>query len=109
MTLFAWIVFVAAAALEVGGDAVVRRGLVSGSVLFIVLGFAMLGSYGVVVNTVKWDFSKLLGVYVAIFALVSILAGRFLFKESIPTSTWAGLVIILAGGAVIQFGPSLVK
>ncbi|MCM0084111.1 hypothetical protein L4X63_21240 [Geomonas sp. Red32] len=109
MTIFAWIIFIAAAALEVGGDAVVRRGLVSGSVLFIAFGFAMLGSYGVVVNTVKWDFSKLLGVYVAVFALVSILAGRFVFKETIPPSTWLGLLIILAGGAVIQFGPGLVK
>ena len=39
---------------------------------------------GLVVNLVKWDFSQLLGVYVAVFALVSILAGRFIFGEQIP-------------------------
>jgi small multidrug resistance family-3 protein len=104
MTLLAWIVFVAAAILEVGGDAVIRRGLRGGVVWFIVLGFVTLGCYGVVVNTVKWDFSRLLGVYVAVFAVVSVLTGRFVFKETIPPSTWIGLVIIVVGGAVIQAG-----
>ena len=104
MTLLAWIVFIAAAILEVGGDAVIRRGLRGGILWFIVFGFAMLGCYGVVVNTVKWDFSRLLGVYVAVFAVISVLAGRFVFKETVPLSTWIGLVIIVAGGAVIQAG-----
>ena len=109
MTTMAWIVFIAAAVLEVGGDAIIRKGL-HGSVLgFIVTGFLMLGCYGVVVNTVKWDFSKLLGVYVAVFAVVSILAGRFVFKETIPASTWFGLAIIVAGGAVIQVGAGVAK
>jgi drug/metabolite transporter superfamily protein YnfA len=104
MTLLAWIVFIAAAILEVGGDAIIRRGLRGGMVWFIVLGFVTLGCYGVVVNTVKWDFSRLLGVYVAVFAVVSVLTGRFVFKETVPPSTWIGLVIIVVGGAVIQAG-----
>ncbi len=104
MTFFAWIIFVAAAVLEVGGDAVIRKGLRGGIIWFIVAGFLMLGSYGVVVNTVRWDFSRLLGVYVAVFAVVSILAGRFVFRETIPLTTWLGLAIIVAGGAVIQSG-----
>jgi len=104
MNVIAWLIFIAAAILEVGGDAVVRRGLRGGGAAFIVGGFVMLGCYGLVVNSVKWDFSRLIGVYVAFFALVSVLVGRFVFKESIPLSTWAGLVLILAGGMVIQFG-----
>jgi drug/metabolite transporter superfamily protein YnfA len=104
MTLLAWIVFIAAAILEVGGDAVIRRGLRGGIVWFIVLGFVTLGCYGVVVNTVKWDFSRLLGVYVAVFAVVSVLTGRFVFKEAIPPTTWIGLAIIIVGGTVIQMG-----
>jgi small multidrug resistance family-3 protein len=68
------------------------------------IGFAMLGCYGVVVNMVKWDFSKMLGVYVAIFALISILFGRFVFKETIPAATWIGLSVIMCGGMIIQFG-----
>ena len=104
MTPFAWLIFVAAAVLEVGGDAVIRKGLRGNIIWLIFAGFLILGSYGVVVNTVKWDFSRLLGVYVAVFAVVSVLAGRFVFKETIPASTWAGLAIIVVGGAVIQTG-----
>jgi len=106
MTLLAWIVFIAAAILEVGGDAIIRKGLRGSIVWYIILGFLVLGSYGVVVNTVKWDFSKLLGVYVAVFAVVSVLTGRFVFKETVPPSTWLGLAIIIIGGAVIQVGHS---
>lgn len=90
--------------MEVGGDAVVRKGLRSGSLAIIALGCVMLGSYGVVVNSVTWDFSKLLGVYVAFFALLSVLYGRFLFDENVPVSTWAGCSLIVAGGLLIQFG-----
>lgn len=99
-----WGIFLAAAIMEVAGDAIIRKGLRGGGALLIALGFLVLGGYGIVVNTVRWDFSKLLGVYVCVFALVSILAGRFVFKEIIPLSTWIGLAIIMVGGAVIQFG-----
>ena len=104
MTSIAWLIFIAAAVLEVGGDAVVRKGLRGSGLIIILIGFAMLGCYGVVVNMVKWDFSKLLGVYVAIFALISILFGRFVFKEDIPAATWIGLMVIIGGGMIIQFG-----
>ena len=56
-----------------------------------------------VVNTVRWDFSRLLGVYVTVFALVSILFGRILSGEKIASVTWVGLALILAGGFIIQF------
>ena len=102
--LVAWLMFILAALLEVVGDAAVRRGLRGNSVLFILAGCAALGCYGLVVNSVKWDFSKLLGVYVGFFAFVSILFGRFVLGENIHASTWWGLALILAGGLVIQFG-----
>ena len=101
---FPLLIFVAAALLEVGGDSVIRQGLRGKAVALVAAGFVMLGVYGVVVNTVKWDFSRLLGVYVAVFAAASILWGRFVFKEHIPASTWVGLAIIIVGGLVIQFG-----
>jgi drug/metabolite transporter superfamily protein YnfA len=99
-----WLVFVIAALLEVSGDAIIRKGLRSSGLFLIILGFVVLGCYGLVVNIVKWDFSKLLGVYVAVFAAISILFGRFVFKETIPTSTWAGLLVIALGGLIIQYG-----
>ena len=81
MTFLAGLILIAAAVLEVGGDAVIRLGLRGGSPAVIVAGGLALGCYGLVVNLVKWDFSRLLGVYVAVFAVVSVLTGRFLFKE----------------------------
>ncbi|SPF50211.1 conserved membrane hypothetical protein [Syntrophobacter sp. SbD1] len=104
LPLAAWLVFLGSAMLEVGGDAVVRKGLRGTNLVIILAGGLMLAGYGLLVNTVQWDFSKLLGVYVAIFAVVSVMCGRFLFGESVPHSTWLGLVIIVTGGMVIQFG-----
>jgi small multidrug resistance family-3 protein len=109
MEQFGWLALtglalLAAALLEVGGDAVVRQGLRGRNVLLIVLGCVVLAGYGLIVNTLRWDFSRLLGVYVAVFAVVSLLWGRFLFKEDVPASSWAGLGLIVAGGLVIYFG-----
>jgi small multidrug resistance family-3 protein len=104
MTLLAWGVFVLAALMEVTGDAAIRKGLRGAGAAYMAVGFLILGAYGFVVNIVRWDFSKLLGVYVAVFALTSILAGRFVFQETIPHSTWLGLLLIICGGLVIQFG-----
>jgi small multidrug resistance family-3 protein len=100
---------VTAAIFEVSGDAIIRRGLRGGGLVIIVVGFLMLGTYGVVVNLLGWDFSRLLGVYVAVFATVAVLVGRFAFHEVVPPSTWTGLVVIVLGGLIIQFGPSFVK
>lgn len=103
-SLLPWLAFIAAALLEVAGDAVVRKGLRGRGLAVVLLGCALLGCYGLVVNSVTWDFSKMLGVYIAFFALVSILCGRFVFRESVPGSTWVGLALIMAGGLFIQFG-----
>jgi drug/metabolite transporter superfamily protein YnfA len=103
-SLVAWLIFFGAAALEVSGDAVIRKGLHGGGWAFIAGGCLLLAGYGLIVNLVKWDFSKLLGVYVGVFALVSVLAGKLIFGETIPLTTWAGVGIIALGGLVIQFG-----
>jgi small multidrug resistance family-3 protein len=100
-----WLVFIAAAVFEVGGDALIRKGLRDSGWPWIAAGCAVLAFYGVAVNLVKWDFSKLLGIYVAFFAVVSILWGLLIFRETVPATTWLGLALIVAGGLVIQFGP----
>jgi small multidrug resistance family-3 protein len=107
MTYLAWMIFIGAAVLEVGGDAAIRKGLRGSSLIMIALGCVMLGCYGIVVNVVKWDFSKMLGVYVALFALVSVLVGRLVFMEHIANSTWLGLLVIICGALIIQFGAKL--
>ena len=85
-----WIALLAAAVLEVAGDATVRRGLRGSGSAVIVIGCVALGAY-----------------YVAVFATVSVLAGRLVFRESVPLTTWLGIAIIVVGGLVIQLGPSL--
>jgi small multidrug resistance family-3 protein len=102
--LFPWLIFVVAALLEISGDALIRKGLRSSGLLFIAIGIITLGCYGLIVNSVKWDFSKLMGVYIGVFAIISILFGRFVFKESVQSSTWVGLIVIVLGGLIIQFG-----
>jgi drug/metabolite transporter superfamily protein YnfA len=104
LPVIAWLVFLGAALLEVAGDAAVRKGLHGSSLATIIAGGLMLAGYGLLVNTVRWDFSRLLGVYVVVFALVSVSWGRFVFGEHVPFSTWLGLAIIVTGGLVIQLG-----
>ncbi len=102
MPFVAWLIFIVAAILEVGGDALIRQGLRGDRLAIIVIGCLTLGGYGLVVNMVKWDFAKLLGVYVALFAVVSVCVGRFVFKEHVPLATWLGLSLIIVGALVIQ-------
>lgn len=102
--LLVWAIFLAAAALEVGGDSIIRRGLRGSGGGWIALGCMMLAVYGLVVNAVHWDFSKLIGVYVAVFTLTSVLVGRFVLREDVAPTTWIGAGIIVAGGLLIQFG-----
>ncbi|MBY0275768.1 hypothetical protein K2Z84_10515 [Candidatus Binatia bacterium] len=97
-------VFVLAAVLEVAGDAVIRSGMRGAGLALVLVGFLMLGFYGVVVNLLQVDFSRLLGTYIGVFAVVSVLVGRFYFREDVSPSTWAGLGVVLAGSLIIHFG-----
>ena len=97
-------VLIAAAVLEVAGDALVRKGLRGGGLTVGAIGFALLGCYGVAVNAVRWDFGRLLGAYVAVFAVVAVVTGRVVFRDRVPPATWVGLAVIVIGGLVIQLG-----
>jgi small multidrug resistance family-3 protein len=97
-------VYLGAAVLEVGGDALIRKGMRGGGIALIVAGAVVLSSYGVVVNLLDVDFSRLLGAYVGVFAVVSVLIGRLAFRDVVPTTTWVGLVVILGGSLIIHLG-----
>lgn len=97
-------VFVCAAALEVLGDALIRKGLRGSGVGLAVIGFVVLGSYGIVVNLLDLDLSRLLGAYVGVFAVMSVVIGRFMFGDQVPASTWVGLAVILGGSLIIHLG-----
>jgi small multidrug resistance family-3 protein len=94
-----------AAVFEVGGDAMIRAGLRQSGWVVCALGVVALGAYGVVVNLLALDFSRLLATYVAFFAVVSVTTGRLVFAEAVPASTWMGLAVILVGSAIIQLAP----
>jgi small multidrug resistance family-3 protein len=93
-----------AATLEVCGDAVIRTGLRTRGIALVITGFAALGSYGVLVNLLPIDFSKLIGTYVAFFAMASLAIGRLLFGDVLPWSTWLGAAFIVLGSSIIQWG-----
>ncbi len=82
----------------------IRAGLRGRGWLMVVLGFVVLGSYGIAINQLPLDFSKLLGAYVGFFALVSVLCGQLLFGEAIATTTWVGLGIVMVGSLIMHFG-----
>jgi hypothetical protein len=85
----------------------VRHGLRGRQGARILLGGLALACSGLVLNSVQWDFSKLLGEYFGFFVLAIILFGKFLLRETIPPSTWLELALIALGGVVIQFGGSV--
>jgi small multidrug resistance family-3 protein len=97
------IVMLVAAMLEVGGDAMIRAGLRGRGIALIVLGCAALAAYGIGLNLMTGDFSRVFGAYVAFFAIASIAVGRIAFREPVATSTWVGLAIMLVGSAVLQY------
>jgi multidrug transporter EmrE-like cation transporter len=104
MQIFAWIAFALAAIFEVGGDAVIRMGIKSNNVVVMIFGALSLAGCGLIVNTLDWDFSIILGGYVAAFASAGVLFGRFVFRESIPFTTWLGLGVVIVGAVIIQCG-----
>ena len=94
-----------AALLEVGGDAAIRHGLLHSRWTWPLLGASALVAYGVVVNTnTTVDFGRLMGVYIAVFFLVSQVIGIVVFGERPAATLVLGGAMIVAGGAVVQLG-----
>ncbi len=96
-----------AAFLEAWGDSFFQAGFYRssgfGRVLALVAGVAVLATYGSVVNVPRWDFGKLLGVYVVLFFLMAQILAKVRFGQSptLPICTGGGLIV--AGGLVIAF------
>ena len=94
---------IAAAALEVGGDAAIRYGLVRSATAAIVAGAVALVAYGFVVNTNRLlEFNRLMGAYIAVFYLVSQMIGVAIFGERPTLPALGGGALIVTGGLLIQ-------
>ena len=91
------IILIIASGLEVGGDALVRLGL-GGATYAMAAGALTLFAYGLVVNKSGLDFNRLMGIYIAIFFLMSQVISFILFKQ-IPDDR-----ILLGGGFIVTGG-----
>lgn len=105
--LGAFAVLSLAAFLEVYGDSFFQvsfyRSTGWGRVLALMAGVAVLAAYGSAVNLPRWDFGKLLGVYVALFFVMAQLVAWIRFGQSPTLPVYAGGALIVAGGLVIAF------
>lgn len=102
------LMLILAAALEVGGDALIRRGLWSaepllGRFALILVGGVVLAIYGIAVNLPPWDFGRLLGVYVVLFFIIAQVVNWLVFATPPSTPILVGGALILAGGMVMTF------
>ena len=99
------IALICAAALEIGGDAAIRRGLLTSYTPWLALGVVALVAYGLVVNLNRAiDFGRLMGLYIAVFFVISQILSFVFFGERPSLTLLAGGALIVAGGLVIQIG-----
>ena len=95
-----------AAVLEVAGDALCRAGLRGGRAGLLIFGGVVLWLYGITVNATGWNFGRLLGVYTAVFFVVSQVVAVCVFREPISPPMLIGGALIVAGGLVLSCWPN---
>src|SRR5271157_4034457 len=97
-----------AAFLETYGDSCFQSALYRASgmsrVLAFVGGGVSLAAYGLIVNAPRWDFGKLIGVYVVLFFLLAQIVARVKFAQAPTLPILIGGAFIVVGGAIISFG-----
>jgi hypothetical protein len=96
-----------AAALEAGGDAIVRMGLNQPApglrAMLFAGGAVVLFTYGLTLNLAPIEFGKVVGLYIAILFVVWQAINFFAFR-SLPTlPILIGGALIVAGGLVVTF------
>ena len=96
-----------AASLEAYGDSFFQAGFYWSTgirrAMALVAGTAILAVYGALVNVPRWDFGKLIGVYVGVFFLMAQIVNRVRFGHWPTPPLFAGGALIVAGGLVIAF------
>ena len=102
----ALLILLLAACLEVFGDssfqtALYRSSGISRTVAFLG-GAASLVAYGLLVNVPRWDFGRLLGVYVVLFFVLAQIVARVRFGQVPTMPVFVGGALIVAGGLIIS-------
>lgn len=102
---------IVATALEVSGDALIRKSLFEHAGLarlgLFLLGAALLAGYGTFLNLAPLEFGQVVGLYIAtLFVMWQIIT--FLFFRAVPTPPiLAGGTLIVMGGLVVSFWKSV--
>lgn len=103
----ALLILLFAALLEAGGDSYFQSALYRSSGTARVLSFgggaAMLVLYGLVVNLPRWDFGRLLGIYVVFFFVLAQVLARVRFHQTPTPPILVGGSLIVIGGLLITF------
>jgi len=97
------IVLIGAAAAEVLGDLGMRLGI-GGRVWGYAAGVCLLAGYGWLVNQPAFGFGRALGLYIAVFFVVSQAVAFLALGDRPSPSLLVGGALIVAGGLVIQLG-----
>jgi drug/metabolite transporter superfamily protein YnfA len=103
----AFVLLILAALLEAFGDSLFQSGIYRyegvARVFFFISGSVVLVLYGFTINGPPWDFGRLLGVYVAVFFLVSQVLAKIRFNQSPTMPIYVGGTLITTGGIIIAF------
>ncbi len=101
----AFLLLAIAAFLEVFGDACFQSAMYQSTgskrVGWFIAGTLVLVFYSLFVNTPKWDFGKLLGVYVVLFFVVAQIVAKLRFQQSPTPPIYVGGGLIVLGGIVM--------
>jgi small multidrug resistance family-3 protein len=101
----AFVLLAIAAFLEVFGDACFQSAMYQSAgskrAVWFVAGTLVLVFYSLFVNTPKWDFGKLLGVYVVLFFVVAQIVAKVRFQQSPTPPIYVGGALIVLGGIVM--------
>ena len=98
---------VLATAMEVSGDALIRKSLFNHAgwarLGLFVLGTGLLAGYGTCLNLAPLEFGQVVGLYIAtLFVMWQVI--NFLFFRDLPTlPILAGGALIVAGGLIVSF------
>lgn len=98
---------VVAAVLEAFGDACLQAAMYHSvgwaSAAAAISGAIVLVGYGIMVNLPRWEFGRLIGVYVAVFFVSAQVINRLRFGHAPTLPIYVGGALIVTGGVVMTF------
>jgi hypothetical protein len=108
---FAPVLFLlAATALEVSGDAIIRKSLFEhvglARIGLFLLGAVLLAGYGTFLNLAPLEFGKVVGLYIATLFVMWQLITFFAFRTLPTIPVTLGGIMIVTGGLIVSFWKS---